>query len=488
MIERFKKLGKDTAIYGVSNAVVSLVGLILTPVLTRIFTPSDYGAIDLALSVVSLLSLVLMLGLDSAMILGFYQTQNGREQKQIVSTGFYFLSAFAFAATLALGFFAAPLASAIFKNARYAAILSLGLWVAFFTIINTYVGHLLRIRLQPRRYLYLMNVKVLLTVGLVMFFVLPMRLGIAGVLYGYLAANAAAAALGLVFTAQNYIASFSRERLRSLLAVGTPLIFASLSVWVLGLSSRFFLSRYLDLEQVGFYSLASKISQVLMVAAGGFQLAFSPYAYSIHRQGDAKRFFSKVLTYFTVAACGMALALALFANVIVLAVSGPQYFPAIGIVGLLCLAMAAYGSYNIVALGVSLAQKTIHIAWTTVAAAALNIALSFVLIPRFGITGAAVASLVSYCASALFLYRESQRCYPIPFRGLAIAAVWGITAILMAAGGLIATGSEVFDAGLKLAVFAFFAVIVLIFKIVAPSDVAALIQVVKQYFNRQARR
>ena len=73
----FNKFGKETLIYGFGGILSKSIGFILIPVYTRIFTPSDYGTLEMMAVIISFISAILTMGLDSAQSFFFF------EQKKI---------------------------------------------------------------------------------------------------------------------------------------------------------------------------------------------------------------------------------------------------------------------------------------------------------------------------------------------------------------------------------------------------------------------
>lgn len=73
----------------------------------------------------------------------------------------------------------------------------------------------------------------------------------------------------------------------------------------------------------------------------------------------------------------------------------------------------------------------------TAAAASLNIALNFALIPSFGIMGSAWATVAGYALMALLGAVISNRLYPIPVRWPRIAAAFGAAVACFLLGTLL---------------------------------------------------
>ena len=65
-MSRLKQLGKDSVIYGIDGVLAKGVSFFLLPVYTRIFTPADYGTIEMLTVMSSFLAAILVMGMDSA--------------------------------------------------------------------------------------------------------------------------------------------------------------------------------------------------------------------------------------------------------------------------------------------------------------------------------------------------------------------------------------------------------------------------------------
>src|SRR5438093_12419376 len=70
------RLAGGTAVYGLADAVGKGLSLILFPIFTRIFTPREYGVMEVIGTVTLLISPVLALGLDNATTRHYYGAEN----------------------------------------------------------------------------------------------------------------------------------------------------------------------------------------------------------------------------------------------------------------------------------------------------------------------------------------------------------------------------------------------------------------------------
>jgi len=147
-------------------------------------------------------------------------------------------------------------------------------------------------------------------------------------------------------------------------------------------------------------------------------------ALSVSQRTSAQRFYATALLVFSVCAAVLVIATAVAAPALVPLVLGSDYGETAGILWLLVAAQLVGGAYYLVAIGLNISERTGDISRATWLAAASNVVLDFVLIPTFGYTGAAVATLVSLIVAAIVVWKRSRAVYPIPYNTAAILRIW----------------------------------------------------------------
>jgi O-antigen/teichoic acid export membrane protein len=211
---------------------------------------------------------------------------------------------------------------------------------------------------------------------------------------------------------------------------------------------------------------------VLVVTA--FQIAWVPFSLSLARHEAAPHVYARTLLYFLGGALGALLLLTLFATPLIEVFATPAYLPAGRVLALAGLSSVASGAYYIVATGVNLAGKTAHIGWTTVVAAIVSIALNVLLIPTWGVLGAAVAGLIANLIPVALLYMVAQRLYRVPYDLPRVVALAGISAALLLAATLLQGPSFAVDLALRGALLAAFGAALLALGVVRPGHLRAL--------------
>jgi O-antigen/teichoic acid export membrane protein len=147
-----------------------------------------------------------------------------------------------------------------------------------------------------------------------------------------------------------------------------------------------------------------------------FQLAWPAFAYSIKDDREARRTYSYVLTYLLFATCWLSLALGVLAPWLVRILATGEFHRSTEAVPLLCFAAAAYSGYSVLAIGIGRMRQT-QFNWVVSGFAALvNVVLNLILIPPYGMIGAAIATLAAYLALFVGMWLRSRRIYAVPYQ------------------------------------------------------------------------
>jgi O-antigen/teichoic acid export membrane protein len=118
-------------------------------------------------------------------------------------------------------------------------------------------------------------------------------------------------------------------------------------------------------------------------------------------------------------------------------------------------------------------------------AAAINVLLNILLIPRFGIVGAAAATGLGHLVSLIGLYALSQRVLPIPYERARLTVVVLVTGGMVALAPQVETGSLAKDLLLKSGLLVLYGLALMAFRAITTSDLALLW---KMDWRRDVRR
>jgi O-antigen/teichoic acid export membrane protein len=453
LLQKIRELSKNLAIYGVGDVAIQAVNFLLLPFYVQYLTPADYGILALLASVEAPVKLFFRWGVDGAFMRFWYDCEDDRARQRLASTLFFFLLAVN-GTLLVLSVAAAPFVSDRLLHAPgYTLALQLVLLNTFAIGFTFIPFHVLRLQKRAREFSALTVARSASTVLLRIVLVMGMGLGVMGVVV----ADVVVTGLMMIGMARWFAPLvrpvFSRTVLRDSLAFGLPRVPHGFALQVMAVGDRFMVSRYMTLQDVGVYSMGVSFGLIQKIALGAFEYAWAPFYYATAREPDAPRVFSAVTTYGVAVLALMTAGLSAIAFDLLDAVTHGQYVAAAGVVTWTAVGVFFYGVYLLTSIGLNITSRTKYYPVSTAIGAAANIGLNVLLIPRFGIIGAAWANGAAYGLQAAVAYRLSQRFYPVRYEyGRVARAVLAALAAYAAAralppmpalAGVLARGSTV---------------------------------------------
>jgi len=129
----------------------------------------------------------------------------------------------------------------------------------------------------------------------------------------------------------------------------------------------------------------------------------------------------------------LSLTISLLAPWLVRLLATPRFYRAAEVVPLLVFGATAFIAFNVMSIGIGRAKKT-QFNWVVTGGAALvNIALNLLLIPPYGMVGAAISTLIAYVAMFLGMTVRAQQVFPVPYQWrrivLTVAAAVALTVL-----------------------------------------------------------
>ena len=436
-----KKLGKQSLIYGIGHILVRLVTFLLLPLYTNVFTASEYGVVALFYTFLSFMNVIMRYGLGAA-FLKFYVPADGHDRSAIFSNviASLFLTGIPF--FLVWYSFRNLLSPIILGVNEPAFITIMGIIIVLDTIWSI---PLLGFRAENRPILFiifsLLNVGI--TIGLNLFLILKMHMGIHAIFLSNLSASLCIFLLSLPFIYQRFEFSLlSKTRWKSILSFALPFLPAGLFAMAMEVADRYILIYLTDLSTVGIYNAGYKIGMLMMLAVTAFNFGWQPFFLEQGKISNREKLFGKVTTLVLAGLGFIWLLLVLWADEFVqLEIMGYSFFgeefqKSISIVPWISLGYLFYGFYILQTPGIFLKDQPGIAAWTRLLGAASNIILCFILIPQYGAIGAAIATCLAFFFMLIMMYGWNTKLYPIQLEWKKL----GFIAIYLLSGFLISIG------------------------------------------------
>ncbi|NNF54367.1 MAG: oligosaccharide flippase family protein [Acidimicrobiales bacterium] len=427
---RFAKLLWHGAIYSGGIVAGKVAGLLFLPVVARRLGPESFGRLDLLSAFFSAVVATLIFGLDSATT-RLYPEASAHERKSMFAT--WLALAFLALAGFNAGMLALrrPLAGLMLDNSDLGMeVATTGLAISG-ALLLLIVLTVLRNEARPELYAVLSGGSAVLSACLVAAGMLwRPSVGLALTAQGF--AASVFAFVGLVIVRRSLTARPNPALFNRMLRIGLPLAPAAAMVTVGDLAIRTMLLRLGDANEVGFLSLSVRLGSIVLVLVVALQTAWQPRVFAlIKRSGggfiiatDARRIVSLVAM--------SSFSLAVLAPILVRVIGGRSFGEAAVSGGWMLVAALGQGVFQVVAIGPALNKRLGVIAWGTLLAVVVAVAVTSVLAGRFGASGAAVGlACGQWLAVVAVASNRSTQALPLPIGVIARTSLLASAAIIL---------------------------------------------------------
>ena len=454
MFPKIRELSKNITVYGLGDVAVSLVNFALLGLYVKYFDAADYGVIGMLGALEVLAKIVFRFGLDGSFMRLFYDDDRPEARRRLASTIFFFLLALNGAVVLALLLAAPALSAWLLESQDYIAALRLML-INTFAIGFTFIPfHVLRMERKSVTFSAITLARAVMTIAVRLVLVVQFGMGVTGLYLADVLVTLGVMAVLLRWFAPLIRPIFSGAVLRDALRFGLPRVPHAAAQQVIAVGDKFILQAYVSLENLGIYSMAVSFGLVQKLFLSAFESAWAPFYYATIREPDAPRIFRTITTY------GIAVLALLTAGLsavgrhaaeamthgYLMAPDDPRWHDVATVIAFTALGVFFQGFYLLTSIGLNITKQTQYYPVATISAAATNIVLNLLLIPRYGLVGAAWANGAAYAVQAALGFALSQRVYPVAYE-------WGrIGRVCLA--GIAAYGAAMMLPSIRLAVSA----------------------------------
>lgn len=411
-----RKVFRANIIYAVGSVANSAVLLLLVPYLVNSLTPTEFGTWSLLEVSILILNMVISAGLDFGLMREYWFLESEKQRACLAGTVAVAMITWGSVTTgilAGLAFTSKGGTERLIQAAPQTVLL--GLLSAPFESLFAFTMTLFRMREEPIKFVGLsLGRLVLFMVSSIV--LVEAGLGLNGAIGGRALAGLGALIVGMTLARRHISLGFDRVSFKRVAVYGLPLLPTNLTAYILLVSDRYFLQYHFSADVVGIYSFAYKIASVFEVIVNRpFALDWAPRRFKIATLKDAPRRYSDVLLVYLFVAASVALVIIALAPFVYDWIAPDIYSDGLKILPLLILAALTYGLYYPLTVGIVIKDKTFYAAVIGSIAALFCLGLNFWLVPRYGMRGAAWATVFSYAAWTGGMTVVSLCLYPIPY-------------------------------------------------------------------------
>ncbi len=419
--------------YGAVTIFSRFAAIVLIPILTRLLSPDEYGALNIVITAVQLANLVVALEIAQAVTF-FFTDRNQADRNLYPATGLW-LSLLLYTAFIVLVLsFGTAISNRIAEMHIDKTLLVSGSFLLAANGIFFFLQNQLRLEFKSKQYAIISIGYVLLTsVGAILGAIF-MEKKSTGVILGQATGAAIIDIIGILMMWYRFRIGINTGKLKQMLKFSLPLVPAGLLLLGGQQIPKFILSFYGSLEDVGIYGLATQIAGFAGLAILGVQTAITPSVLANHHLEETPPALGKLFEDFTVVALVFCCFLSIYASELVLIFSTASYEKAAAYVPFLSFSIALNSLY-IFFPGKIIRGKSASQLFASGGGFLMAVVAGIVLIKLYGIKGAAISAVLSAATFITIWYYLSQKLYALPINWFLIckSVLLAVAACLVAA-------------------------------------------------------
>lgn len=451
------KLLKTFANYATGSFFALLAGLITTPILTRLISTVEMGKYSMYITVGSLIASIMYLGLDQSYV-RFYNDENEEARNFLLRKCTFIPVAGSTILALTLLIFYRPFSNLIAGEESFALVVLFGFYLIGLVIDRFW---LLKIRMEQKAMAYsLLNVARKLSYLILSVICVITVIGNRywSLIIGVTLAEGVLMIGARLVEKQNWKVTEKRLKTSSqaLIKYGFPFIFSTTITLIFHSTDKIMLKILSDYNQIGLYSGAQNIVNLITQVQTVFTTFWMPVAFEHYsKEPEDKEFYIKINKLVSYGMLIIAILLLCFKDIVVLFL-GSDYVDAVYVFPFLAFMPIMYTVSETTVMGINFKMKSRYHIWISAVCATVNMTGNYFLITAFGAKGAAISTGLAYIVFFILRTFLANKVYPVKF---------AVTRFLVACGGVYV-----------LAIYASFSVVTVQF-LLAALAVAVLISI-----------
>lgn len=410
--------GKDLIIYGFSSSIGKFVSLLLVPLFTRVFIPDIYGEMDMILTIVAIASIFGMVQLESAVSRYFYTQKDELGKKIIISTAFWSVSFLSLFIVLLAVVFSDKISSFFFDNPRHSFAIILSSLIIPVSNLNSLFTVVIRFKKKPVHYMFFQLLQIIITVGVTIFLITYLKIGIIGVFWGQLVGYSIATFMMAIYL-KNYLSFiWNKVEFKKMIRFSLPLVPAVAGGWANSYLNRFIILGYLSVADLGLYAVALKIASVFQLVGSALRMAWGPFLWeTFENNSNHKVVFRKIQKELSLFVFILVVIITLFSKEIILLVASDAYMPATQLIGFIAISLAiSEVIIPITSIGPGITKKTEYNTVIFFLSIPVNIGALLFLVPKIGVIAVPISLFFANLVFLIAGWWNSERLYYIGFK------------------------------------------------------------------------
>jgi O-antigen/teichoic acid export membrane protein len=427
----FKELAKSIVIYGLSSSLGKFIGLFFVPIYTRIFSPEEYGIIDVISVTISFISILGILQLESAISRFYYSSKDSKERNSRISTAMWTTVFVSFSLVFILILLSDFISNIFFESSEYAIIISIASFLIPLSNLFAIFTVIIRFLKKPGHYTLIVLIQLAVTISVSVLMVVYLDKGIIGVFVGQLSGLALGVLIGAIYLRGKIHFIFNMGYLKEMFQYSLPMVPAVAGGWINSNANRYVMIGYLSLSEIGLYAVALKIASVMKIVDSAIRMAWGPFFWETYERENHRVIFQRVSVIITMIIFTLVIVISLFSSNVLMILTPMKFHAASQYVGLVALAFGLNIINQTIGVGPGITKKTYYNTGIYFFSVTINIGALFLLVPQIGLLGVPISLFMSAIVLLILAWYFSERLYFIGFSKTMFGLPFALTTVIV---------------------------------------------------------
>ena len=417
---------RKTVDYIAGGLFNKLLLILFLPIFTRFLVPEEFAIYANLMIFFSVASMIYLLGIQQSIFSYFYNNKTDQYQFSLISSVYILLTIVGLLFSTLIIIFRSELAYISIRSNTYQHLFIYLAVILFFNTIYGITLSFLHIMEKSRSYAIISALQNIIVLMLVITYSLNSRFSVDHYFVFLAIASVIASLVGVcqiykilrkMQISPNEKKYFSVKIISPMLKFGIVMIPGTISMLILQASDRYMLT-YLSantMYDVGIYSAGYRIGMIMHFLVTLISLVYLPYAMRIAKEPHAQSTNRNMFKYYIIFGSLFGAFIIMYSQEIFRFIIDPNYLTSYKIVFAGVISSFLYGIFNIININYYARKKAGNITLAVLLGAILNIVLNFILIPKYGIFGAGIASIIAYFFIVIFNYYIAVYLYKIRY-------------------------------------------------------------------------
>ena len=420
-----KYLKKSTH-YFAGNIFNKIILIAFLPIFTHFMIPAEYAVYTNFLIFISFANLIFFMGMQQSIISYFYAESSNEYKFTLIISIYIIVIATGIILSIVILLNGNILSQLIVRNQDYNSLIPYIVVIIFTSCIYGLTLSILNMMEHSANYAILGGAKNIILLFLFLYGAFTKQFTVYTVFHFITISSIITALLAfvnMIIILKNFVDGsfkpriFSFRILKPVLKFGIVMIPGTLSILILQASDRYMLT-YLSantMHDVGIYSAGYKIGMIMHFLVTIISLVYLPYAMKISKEPQAQTINKSMFKYYIIFGSFFGAFIIMYSQEIFRIIIDSNYMTSYKIVFAGVFSSFLFGIFNIVNINYYARKKAGNITLAVLIGSILNIILNFALIPKYGIFGAGIASVIAYFFIVIFNYSVAVYLYKIKY-------------------------------------------------------------------------